>query len=295
MRNKKWSPILLSSVLSIFAVAALAASANASGPHFNVLYQFIVNSDGRYPNAALLADKAGNLYGTTGAGGSNFAGTVYELSPPTTAGGAWTERVIYAFAGGLSGPDGDTPIGKLAMDSKGNLYGVTSRGGKDHGFGVVYELTHNPDNSWTESILYSFTGGLDGSLPVDLVLDASGNIYGVTLEGGTRTNCGNGCGVVFELTPAAGGGWNEQVLHNFDQNATGVNPYTVVIRDGKLYGTTDFSTVQVGTVFELAHQNGTWNFSVLYSFQGAADTYGTRVPLIFDASGNIFGVAGGHD
>lgn len=285
MQNKKWS-FTLCSMLVIVALGAFGNSANASGPHFSVIHLFTGGSnDGLIVAGGLTADKAGNLYGVTYAGGAGGHGTVYEFSPPASAGGAWSETILHSF----NGADGDVAAGAPVMDSKGNIYGVTSRGGANNQ-GLVYELVHNLDGSWSENILHTFTGFGDGGQPYGLVLDSSGNVYGVAGIGGGSLTCSD-CGAVFELKPAAGG-WNYQLLYSFEHNANGYSPVTLVIRGGKLYGTTDFSQARNGTVFELAHQNGTWNFSLLYSFQGGTDGVGTRTPLIFDAAGNIYGIDG---
>jgi uncharacterized repeat protein (TIGR03803 family) len=145
--------------------------------------------DGAAPFASLILDGSGNLYGTTYAGGAYGYGTIFKLTP----GGV--ETVLYSFIGL---PDAGNPVGRLLMDKQGNLYGTTSFGGA-YGNGAVYELSA----SGTESVLYSFTGGADGSSPFDgLVMDGTGNLYGTTEIGGNFNNsCPEGCGVVFKLTP----------------------------------------------------------------------------------------------
>ena len=165
------------------------------------IYTFTDTADGKYPIAGLVADRVGNLYGTTSAGGAGNGGVVFQLSPSA---GGWTYHLIYALpngnpqqvcfipngAGGCSGP-----WGNLLIDSEGNLYGATySAGTYQHG--NVFKLTQS-NGSWTYTDLYDFTGGNDGANPIGpLILDGAGNLYGTTSNGGT-----NGYGVIFEITP----------------------------------------------------------------------------------------------
>src|ERR1019366_6634594 len=142
-----------------------------------------------------------------------------------------------------------------------------------------------------EQVLHSFGNGTDGNDPLGgLIFDASGNLYGTTLGGGTY-----GGGTVFELTPAGGGSWTETVLHNFDSNGTdGFTPYAGLIFDsaGNLYGTTRWGgTYGGGTVFELTTAaGGGWTEQVLHSFDhNYTDGYYPQAGLIFDAAGNLYG------
>jgi hypothetical protein len=148
----------LYTILTGFAITVLVATlippVEAAEPKFQVLYNFAGGNDGQSPQAALVADSAGNLYGTTeGGGGSNFCfdgcGTVFELSPPTKRGGGWTETVLYRFTGRS---DGSLPEGKLIRDAEGNLYGTAAKGGdlsvadctdgtETTGCGVVFEFS----------------------------------------------------------------------------------------------------------------------------------------------------------
>jgi uncharacterized repeat protein (TIGR03803 family) len=212
--------------------------------------------DGLYPYAGLIADSAGNLYGTTFDGGaaSNcwdsagfFCGTAFELSP--VEGGGWTETILYSFTGGFDGvPDGNHPYANLAFDAAGNLYGTTEYGGDEAvcqttaflGCGTIFKLTHGAGGKWTEKILHSFgENQYDAVKPVEgLVVDKAGNIYGTTPSTGTQAPYGNG--IVFELSPKPQGIWSEKVLHNFgSQSKLGSTPYTNLIFDaaGNLYGT----------------------------------------------------------
>ncbi len=154
-----------------------------------VLYAFKGSqySDGAAPFASLIMDKQGNLYGTTYAGGAYGFGTIFKLTP------SGQETVLYSFVGL---PDAGNPVGRLLMDSQGNLFGTTSYGGT-FDYGAVFELSA----SGKESLLYSFTGGEDGAYPFDgLIMDGSGNLFGTTELGGNFGNsCPLGCGVVFKV------------------------------------------------------------------------------------------------
>jgi uncharacterized repeat protein (TIGR03803 family) len=214
----------------------------------SVLYSFTGGADGGSPWAALVFDAAGNLYGTTWVGGADGKGAVFKLTPNPD--GTWTESVLYSFTGGA---DGAYPAAGVIFDAAGNLYGTTGGGGADDN-GAVFKLTPDPDGSWTESVLHSFTGGADGGGPVTaLIFDAAGNLYGTTAGGGSRllNICrGLGCGVVFELTPTSTG-WSETVLNEFLGKAA--DPEAPVIFDpkGNLYGTTWSGTGNYGVVFEI--------------------------------------------
>lgn len=220
------------------------------------------------------------------------------------------EKVLYSFCSASGCSDGAYPISNLIFDSAGNLYG-TSGGGVNSGCGgnscgTVFELIPGSNGTWTEKVLYRFTGGDDGNQPAaGLIFDSAGNLYGTTLGGGTSgTRCGGlGCGTVFELTPGTGGTWTEKVLHSFHDNyKDGYTPLAGLIFDtaGNLYGTTyyggPFTTLCgsdhfCGTVFELTPgTGGTWTEKVLHSFKhNGKDGFNPRAGLILDAAGNLYG------
>jgi len=194
-----------------------------------VLYNFRGGHDGATPYGGVVFDQAGNLWGTTGFGGSYDNGTIYELVP---SGGGWTESVVYDF---LGGSDGANPYGGLIADQLGNFYGATFG---DNGTTVkAYELS--PSNGgWTFSTLYSF--GYNQGVVGKLAMDAAGNVYGTMYSGSPE---------VFRLTPS-NGGWT---LTGFSGGA-GVDPAGSVIFDssGNLYSTTqDGGSSEVGVVFEI--------------------------------------------
>ena len=179
-------------------------------------------SDAAYPFAGLVADAAGNLYGTTFSGGTYNVGTVFEMSPQE--GGGWTEKLLYSFNN--NGQDGFDPEGSLIFDGAGNLYGTTQSGGI-HAAGTAFELSPNGGGGWTETVLHSFGRGTDGTLPyAALVFDSSGNLYTTTQGGGI-----DGLGAVVELSPRQGGGWTETVIHSLGNGTDGYTPLASVILD----------------------------------------------------------------
>jgi uncharacterized repeat protein (TIGR03803 family) len=269
----------------------------------SVLHTF-TGGDGAWPGAALIADAAGNLYGTTTGGGLNF-GTVFKLT--LNADGTYTHGVLHTFTGYPS--DGAVPRGLIA-DAAGNLYGMTTAGGGsacfDYGCGTVFKLTPNLDGTYSESVLYNFTGSSDGLYPFgDLIADAAGNLYGTTAYGGGSGCDGYGCGTVFELTPNLDGTYSETVLHNFTGGRDGAKPVAVrLLADaaGNFYGTTSEGggshacATGCGTVFKLTpNLDGTYSESVLHSFDGGSEGQTPYAGLIADAAGNLYGTtyAGG--
>jgi uncharacterized repeat protein (TIGR03803 family) len=260
---------------------------NSSGSYSEkVLYSFAGYSsgDGAYPYASLVMDSSGNLYGTTTNGGPNNAGTVFEL---VNSSGTYTENVLYSF----NYSAGAYVVGGLIIDGTGNLYGTTSQGGAN-GYGTVFELV-NSAGTYSEQTLYSFTKtGGNGTYPyAGLIMDATGNLYGTTSQGGA----GN-WGTVFELVNSSGS-YSEQVLYSFtNAGGDGAYPYAPLVMDssGNLYGTTSVGGAgNSGTVFELVNSAGTYSEKVLYSFlpsngDGSNPYYGA---LIMDSSGSLFGTA----
>jgi uncharacterized repeat protein (TIGR03803 family) len=207
------------------------------------LFSGVDKSSGESPNSGLVADKAGDHFGTTtfggtsGCGGSG-CGVVYEIN----AKGAFKD--LYLFNGGT---DGGAPYSSLAMDKHGNLFGTTSTGGS-HGQGTVFEIT----SQGKETVLYSFKAGSDGANPhAGVVLDKKGNLFGVTEAGGGNNCNGLGCGVVFEVSPSG----TEQVLYAFTGEQDGSDPIGGVILDkkGNIFGTTSLAGAKnCGVVFEIS-------------------------------------------
>jgi uncharacterized repeat protein (TIGR03803 family) len=201
------------------------------------LHAFTGGTDGEYPVAALVRDGKGNLYGTTGQGGASCCGTVFELTPSDT------ENILFNF--NFSDGTGPGP-NRLVRDAKGNFYGTTSLGGA-FGNGTVFELT----KKGTEIVLYNFTGASDGFAPYGGVIrDAKGNLYGTAFQGAGEGCNTDGCGTVYQLTPAG----KFTVLHTFKGGSDGGNPAGGLVMDkqGNLYGTTlGYGAYGSGTVFKL--------------------------------------------
>lgn len=205
-----------------------------------------------------------------------------------SAASASTTQVIYSF----SGNDGEYADTELVIDPAGNLYGTTVQGGR-HASGTVFQLSRSGD-SWVHSVLYSFTGGLDGGEPYKgVTLDADGNLYGTAVTGGTGS-CEGGCGVTFKLTNS-GGHWTQNVIHSFTGGDDGSGPGSPVVlgKDGNVYGTTPTGGADgFGTVYQLHNANGQWTFRVIHTFTGGADgSTGSAGRVAFDAAGNLYGVA----
>jgi uncharacterized repeat protein (TIGR03803 family) len=242
-------------------------------------------TEGANPWAGLIFDAAGNLYGTTRAGGTHSYGNVFELSPQ--AGGGWTITELHQF--NATSTDGRNPTCSLIMDTAGNLYGTTTQGGA-YGKGTAFELLPQAGGGYKEKVLHSFGNGLDGQVPVaGMIFDGLGNLYGTTAAGGAH-----GGGTVFELLPQSGGGWKEMRLANF--STTGSNPYTPnapVVFDtaGNLYSTTYYGGFNSGgTAFELSPKTGGgWTAKVIHNFGGANDGFNPESGLTLDSAGNLYG------
>jgi uncharacterized repeat protein (TIGR03803 family) len=158
-------------------------------------------TDGFYPEAGVVVGANGVLYGTTYEGGTDNYGTVFSLTPPASPGGAWTETILHSFAGGS---DGANPEASVVIGRHGVLYGTTYGGGAA-GEGTIFSLTPpaSPGGSWTETVLYAFSG-VDGAGPTaPVVIGSGGVLYGTAELGGSHVcgGLGNGCGTVFSLTP----------------------------------------------------------------------------------------------
>jgi uncharacterized repeat protein (TIGR03803 family) len=290
------SPTCLTAYRSALALAAvfglaIGASPSAKAQTFTVLYNFAgYPTDGGGPEAGLLMDASGSLYGTTSFGGNvNGAkcagsgyvgcGTVFKL------GTDGVEAPLHNFTGGA---DGANPRSNLIMDTNGNLYGTTTFGGLTTncsgtgfaGCGVVFKLS-----GAQETVLHRFTGGVDGAFPpAGVIMDGRGYLYGTTLEGGEF----NG-GVAFKVD-----GRKETVLHSFTGGKDGGYVPSGLIMDakGSLYGTAAFGgdlkcdyPGGCGVVFRLAGKQ----LTVLHSFKGPPDGDNPYAALLLDGGGNLYG------
>jgi uncharacterized repeat protein (TIGR03803 family) len=263
-----------------------------------ILYSFTHGADGGYPQGGVVLDAAGNLYGTTSAGGTGTNGVVFKIDVSGNA------TVLYSFTGG---PDGGQPHGRLFIDGAGNIFGTTLYGGTS-GNGVVFKV----DTTGKESVLYNFAGSPDGSNPnAGLLQSAANTFYGTTQEGG-NLDCGSsptplGCGTVFRLDMSG----NETILYRFtggNDGSDGAFPTAGLVQDsaGNLYGTTAsggspapcYSTypnppqkpfdIFCGTVFKV---DGSGTETVLHHFAGGKGNDGAspRGELVIDWAGNLYG------
>jgi uncharacterized repeat protein (TIGR03803 family) len=262
--------------LSASLVLAILVTPLAGAQTFSILYGFGRGADGRSPQAGLIWTPGGGLYGTTFLGGnpSCSCGTVFKLFPN----GDFT--VVHTF----TGADGANPSAVLMADPKDNLYGTTSQGGAGGpGAGTVFKLAPpaGRSGSWTETVLYTFSGGLDGANPYAGVMqDEAGNLYGTTTRGGA-----SGYGTVFEVDTTG----KETVLYSFSGTPDGAYPYASMVRDtsGNLYGTTyEGGSANYGTVFKL---DTTGKETVLHNFAGAGGGAYPNAGLTIDANGDFFG------
>ncbi len=276
-----------------FAVASL------SGQTFQILHTFTLGEDGGIPHAGLAIDRSGNLYGTASAGGNmngtcagNGCGVVFKFAQKNSN---WVLTPLYAFQGGA---DGASPMAPVIIGPDGSLYGTTSGGGGTgcygYGCGTVFNLRPAPHasanalGSWQETVLHSFPGNgfSDGAIPGGtLLMDAAGNIYGSTSQGGPYNK-----GVVYELAHS-NGAWSERILYSFTGASDGAFPSGVMMdAAGNLYGEAGSGGLYGGgTVFQLSLSGSEWVETTLHSFTGQGDGRTPSGGLISDQSGNFFG------
>jgi uncharacterized repeat protein (TIGR03803 family) len=299
MKKNEIKSVVMCTVATV--VLALLCVSESSAATEEILHNFSIMPHGANPEANLIADAAGNLYGTTYGGGY---GVVFELTPRSS--GKWKETILHTFVGSpTSGPDGAYPAGGLVFDSSGNLYGTTTQGGT-YGQGTVFELAPTSGGKWKETVIHEFAGYPgDGATPAaSLIFDSAGNLYGTTEYGGSGGACGDQytmitCGTVFELSPGTGGPWTQKILYNFQGGPDGCAPVASVILDsaGSVYGTTELGGIAgqpcyfgAGVVFKLtAGSGGVWTQSVLYAFMGTTDGATPLGDVTFDNAGNLYG------
>jgi uncharacterized repeat protein (TIGR03803 family) len=243
-----------------------------------VLYSFTGGADGgSLFSCGLIIDSSGNLYGNSDGGGAYGYGAIFEIAPGVN--GTWTEKVIHSFKGGN---DGTNPYASpLVMDRKGRLYGAAPGGGA-HDYGLIYQLTPQSNGSWSEKIIYAFTGASGLGDPYGgLVTDSAGNLYSAYTFG------------IFELMPQKDETWKEKTLYKFVGGSDGAYPQSLILDNtGNLYGATNTGGVHRGTVFELSPgSNGSWSERILHRFQpdGVDGTFPQFGPVAVDGSGNVYG------
>jgi len=297
--------IPISSCIPIFILVLIlnfGCPQSAQGQTYRVLHMFTGGPDGAQPQAGLIMDRHGNLYGTARYGGyyggncnGLGCGTVFELA---RSGSGWVLKSLHSFT---ETNDGADPVGALVFGPDGAFYGTTLYGGTNgcdgYGCGTVFKVTppaticRSISCPWNETVLASFPGGAGGLFPYGgVVFDASGNIYGTTFQGGQQLLCnGHGCGVVYELS-RTNGTWIESVLYDFT-GANGAAPQAGLTFDasGNLYGTTvQGGAYDQGTVFTLTRSGSGWSGSTIHDFTGGPDGGGPLGNVIFDQAGNLF-------
>jgi len=292
---------------ALASIISLGLIATAQAQTYNVLYNFTGGADGAKPKAGVTLDQAGNLYGTTSAGGHTGGrcmteelqgcGTVFKLRHTNSG---WIFSPLYTFSG--SDSDGAAPFARVIFGPDGSLYGTTAYGGPPSydcdrsGCGTVFNL--RPPQTvcktalcpWAETVFYYFrydqsTGGLPWF--GDLIFDRLGNIFGTT-----KTSSQQGWGYVFELAPS-NGSWTIDFLYQFPYSgAEGELLYAGVIFDGSgnLYGTAfQAGPSNAGAVYELTPSGSGWAEQAIYAFQDGSGGGNPAGGLIFDQSGNLYG------
>jgi uncharacterized repeat protein (TIGR03803 family) len=292
MTNGRFYPFAIH-VLRFLAILTLLNTAWAARSG-KVIYSFTGGKDGGDPATQLSFDSSGKAYGTTVTGGGFGCGTVFQLTP---SGGDWQLSTLYSFT---CFDDGKNPYGGVILDASGNLYGATVAGGgggvcAGDGCGTVYELKKS-GNTWTQSVLYNFTGGNDGFGPGGgVVFDDAGNLFGTTPDGGL-----DAMGVVYELSPAGDGTWQQTVIHAFSGGSDGGvgSLGSLLYSHGNFYGVTEIGgTFGAGTVFTLGPTTGGWTFTTVHQFQGQPHSAFPYGGLITNGMGQLFGTTyfGGVD
>lgn len=270
----KGATIRRAMTLAVLTALLLIAASPALAQTEEVLYAFKGHPDGANPYATLTL-QGGNIFGTTYNGGLNGLGSVFELTP--NGNGGWNETVLYSFCPVYpSCTDGENPTyTKVIFDAAGNMYGTAFAGGT-LGNGVVYELSPS-SSGWTYQVIYNFAGQPDAANPINgLVMDAAGNLYGTSYNGGGGNN-----GAVFQLHPTGTGTWTEQVIAPVPEIFAGL----AIDSAGDLYGTTTSS------VFKII-PNGTNNWfltNILVFTNGATQGNEPNGTPILDSSGNVYG------
>ncbi len=288
-QQRNWTGAWVAMALMIGSLV-IALRTPALAQTYQVIHTF-TGGDGETPAAGLTPDGHGNFYGTTLFGGTHNRGTVFKMSPH---GSSWIVSPLYSFT---EGADGGEPQARVIFGPDGSLYGTTSE--ETTGCGTVYNLRPAATRqssalaNWTVKTLYTIPGLPEGCIPAgdDVIFDQSGNLYVGVQLGGSFTNCYEGCGLIYELTPS-GGGWTESVAYEFQGGDDGADPQGVLLdRAGNIVGTTNQNgQYGAGTVFELTPSSGGWQETSLYafSFTGNGGT-NPEAGLIEDAAGNFYG------
>jgi|SRR5580704_5907677 hypothetical protein len=283
MRYSMCSACRNRSIIFAFVATLVFAPVLQAAVHYKVLYRFADSADGAYPNSLIL-DKAGNIYGTAAAGGdpscgnlNSGCGVVFELRPSDVD--TWHEHVLYTFHGGA---DGAQPGGNLVFDASGNIYGTASGGSVG---GTVFELSPQGDGTWTETVLYHFSGGFDSEA---LTIDALGNLFGVISYAES---------VVYELSPPQqkDGTWTETTIYTTPEFVW-IGSNLVLDQKRNLYGSWS-PNFCCGGVLEFKHEDKSWQLMNLYAFQGGGNGGEPESGVILDSKGRMYGTgaSGGNN
>ncbi|MGO4885192.1 MAG: choice-of-anchor tandem repeat GloVer-containing protein [Bryobacteraceae bacterium] len=273
-----------------------------------MLYNFTGSPDGQNPGGPVMVASSGVLYGITSAGGTASCGTAYSLTPPATPGGAWTESVLYSFAGGA---DGCYPA-SVALGQDGVLYGVTVQGanagcgypGSTCGTAFALSPPSTPGMPWTNATIYSFSGDYYSASASSIIVGPNQVLYG-TIGAGLDPCFDQECGAVFSLTPPSspGSAWTETILHSFvgwPDDGNSPNASLALGPNGELYGTTYLGESHpcgdkhagCGTVFELAPPvapDGTWTETLLHTFPASPAPSHPQNGVVLGKNGELYG------
>jgi len=265
---------------AVIATALLFATNSLAADHYQVIYTMnpTTTHPGTNPTTGLVSDGAGNLYATDAGNIISGGGAVYQLVPSGRS-YLYHEIVLFNFT------DGSTPVGRLAIDAAGNLYGATEVGGANRRYGNIFEISPiDGGKKWTMTILYTFTSSSYDA--TGLTMDSKGNLFSATFYGGT-----NKLGTVFELSPSGNGQWTYNTIHNFTA-AEGGGPNTQLVFDtnGNLFGGQYATDGTYSGLYELSpSSDGTWTETNVRTFDGATDGAQPSGPLVFDAAGDMYG------
>jgi hypothetical protein len=227
---------------------------------YAAIYEFTGCSDGGFPTTPVTLDNRGRVYGITNNNTMGFGAalSLYQLTPvpslPNHQNASWTYKDLYDF------PNGVGPSTPLLIDASGALYGVGAYSSES--YNAVLQFVPTQSGPWIENVVYQFTGGSDGAAPVAIVMDSSGNIYGIAISGGINNN-----GTVFEIQPSPGGTWTFSVLYSFTGSPDRYPHALARDSSGNLYGLAANNSSGWSEIFELSPKNGTWTESILYLFR----------------------------